>query len=130
MEQGQRFKHSFTVTSAVYKGFMDTFNDYNPLHTDTEFAMSKGFKGAVMHGNILNGFLSYFIGECLPDKNVIIYEQSIKYSLPVYLGNQLEFNGEITRFFESVNTFEFKFDFKNSEGKKVAKGTIQIGLLK
>jgi len=129
MEQGNKYIHSFTVTPAVYVGFIKTFDDTNPLHTDNGFAQSKGFKSAVMHGNILNGFVSYFVGECLPLKNVIIHAQSIKYSLPVYLNDELELNAEITGVFESVNTYEFKFYFKNTEGKKVAKGEIQIGLL-
>jgi len=95
MQQGDIYTHAFTVTPGVYDGFIQTFGDRNPLHTDGAFAVSKGFKGPVMHGNILNGFLSFFVGECLPLKN----------------------------------TFEFKFNFKNAEGKKVAKGEIQIGLL-
>jgi len=129
MQQGDIYTHAFTVTPGVYDGFIQTFGDRNPLHTDGAFAVSKGFKGPVMHGNILNGFLSFFVGECLPLKNVIIQAQSIKFSLPVYLNEELEFHAEITGVFESVNTFEFKFNFKNAEGKKVAKGEIQIGLL-
>jgi 3-hydroxybutyryl-CoA dehydratase len=129
MQQGDRYTHRFTVSPAIYTGFIQAYNDKNPLHTDADFAISKGFAGRVMHGNILNGFLSYFVGECLPLKNVIIHAQSIKYALPVYLDDELELNAEITGFFESVNTYEFRFYFKNKEGKKVAKGDIQIGLL-
>jgi 3-hydroxybutyryl-CoA dehydratase len=129
MQTGQTYQHSFTVSEPVYEGFINVFNDRNLLHTDAEFAVEKGFKGRVMHGNILNGFISYFVGECLPLKNVIIHAQSIKFSLPVYLGDELKFNAEITGVYESVHTYEFKFYFKNKEGKKVAKGEIQIGLL-
>ena len=129
MQQGDKYTHTFVADAAVYEGFITLFKDRNPLHTDTAFAVAKGFRGAVMHGNILNGFVSFFIGECLPLKNVIIHAQSIKFYLPVYLNDELEFNAEITDFFESVGTYEFKFYFKNKEGKKVAKGDIQIGLL-
>ena len=68
-------------------------------------------------------------GEGLPMKNVIIHAQTIKFSLPVYLGDELDFQAELEGFYESVHTYEFKFYFKNKAGKKVAKGTIQIGLL-
>jgi 3-hydroxybutyryl-CoA dehydratase len=129
MQQGDRYTHIFTVTDGVYEGFISTFSDRNPLHTDGAFAVSKGFKGRVMHGNILNGFLSYFVGECLPVKNVMILAQNIKFSLPVYLNEELELSADITGFFESVKTYELKFYFKNAAGKKVAKGEIQIGLL-
>ena len=130
MTQGDIYTHTFKVSAHVYEGFTSISNDRNPLHTDNSFAISKGFKGKVMYGNILNCFVSYFIGECLPVKNVMIYAQSIKFSLPVYLDDELSFQAEISGVFEEVNVYEFKFYFKNEEGKKVAKGNIQIGLLK
>ena len=117
------------MTPGVYEGFIAISQDRNPLHTDTEFAQSKGFTGKVMHGNILNSFVSYFVGECLPVKNVIIHSQNIAFSLPVYLNDELAFHAEVAGVYESVNKYEFKFCFKNADGKKVAKGNVQIGLL-
>jgi len=130
MQTGDKYIQTFTLTSAVYNGFIEVFNDRNPLHTDNDFAIGKGFKGRVMHGNILNGFISFFIGECLPMKNVMIYSQNINFTLPVYENEEMEFNAEIAGFYDSVNTYEFKFFFKNTDGRKVAKGNIQIGLLR
>ena len=83
-----------------------------------------------MHGNILNGFLSYFIGECLPKKDVIIHSQEIQFKNPVYLNDELQFKATILDVYESVNTVEFKYEFRNVETKVVAKGKIQIGILK
>ncbi|MGZ3884302.1 MAG: MaoC/PaaZ C-terminal domain-containing protein [Bacteroidia bacterium] len=128
LKQGDKLKHSFTVSESVYNGFLATFNDTNPLHTNADYAISKGFKGCVMHGNILNGFLSYFIGECLPSKDVIIHSQQISFSNPVYLNDSLDFEAEVDEVFESVKVIKFKFNFRNAEGKRVAKGEIQIGL--
>jgi 3-hydroxybutyryl-CoA dehydratase len=129
MKKGDTFQQTFTVDTLVYRGFIDIFKDNNPLHTDPVFATEKGFKSEVMHGNILNGFLSYFIGECLPLKNVIIQTQEIKFYSPVYLNSVLTFNAEIQDVFDSVNMVEFKYYFQNIEGKKVAKGAIQIGII-
>ena len=127
---GDRFTYEFIVSDETYEGFVAIFKDRNPLHTDTDFAMAKGFQGKVMHGNILNGFLSFFIGECLPTKDVIIHSQEIQFKNAVYLNDVLRFNGEIIGFYESVNAVEFKYDFKNAAAKTVAKGKIQIGILK
>ncbi|HOY41626.1 MAG TPA: MaoC/PaaZ C-terminal domain-containing protein [Chitinophagales bacterium] len=129
MLKGQEYTQLFQVTDKVYNGFIETFKDTNPLHTDDLFAKEKSFSGKVMHGNILNGFLSYFIGECLPQKNVIIQTQEIKYNLPVYLNDKLNFYAIVEDVFESVNTVEFKFYFSNENNKKVAKGKIQIGII-
>jgi len=124
-----KFETRFVVTKKIYDGFIQLFNDRNPLHADEVFAFDKGFKGKVMHGNILNGFLSYFIGECLPIKNVIIHSQEIQYKNPVYLNDELLLTAEIYDIFESVNIVEIKFVFTNSDLVKVAKGIINIGII-
>jgi len=124
------FQESFQTTNEIYQQFCELSKDLNPLHTNEPFAKGKGFLGKVMHGNILNAYLSYFIGECLPTKDVIIHSQSIQFKNPSYLGDNLNLTATITRVYESVNTVEFKFNFKNVENKIIAKGKIQIGLLK
>ena len=125
---GDKINLNFMVDETVYNGFINVFKDNNPLHTQTNYAISKGFKDRVMHGNILNGFLSYFVGECLPTKDVIIHSQQINFSKPVYMNDKLEFEAEVDEVYESVKVVKFKFFFKNQEGKSVAKGNIQIGL--
>lgn len=130
MKKGDNFKLNFKISEQLYQRFILAFNDRNPLHTSDEFARLKGFRNKVMHGNILNGFVSYFIGEYLPIKNVIIQMQDIKYFKPIYLDEELDFMAEVTNVFESVNTIEIKFVFKKSSNEKVASGNIQIGILK
>ena len=129
MVKGDKFSHDFVVDNKIYEGFIDLFSDRNPLHTDVSFATAKGFASTVMHGNILGGFLSYFIGECLPVKNVIIHSQQMKFYNPVYLNNHLFFSATVDDVFESVNVVVFNFLFENEQKQKVAKGKIQIGLI-
>ena len=130
LKLGDKFEEFFILSDKTYKGFIDIFKDKNPLHTNNQFAFDKGFKGIVMHGNILNGFLSYFIGECLPTKDVIIHTQEIQFKNAVYLNDTLKFKAEIIGVYESVNVIEFKYNFINKDRQIIAKGKIQIGLLK
>ena len=125
---GNQYEENFIVSDEIYLGFIQIFKDQNPLHTNNEFAVNKGFIGKVMHGNILNGFLSYFIGECLPTKDVIIHSQEIQFKNAVYLNDVLAFKAEIIGLYESVNAVEFKFTFKRDQ-TIMAKGKIQIGIL-
>lgn len=127
--KGTVFNHTFTVTEEIYSGFLNLFNDKNPLHTDEEFAKQKGFNSRVMHGNILNGFISYFVGECLPFKNVIILSQEIKYYKPVYMKDILQFTATVDDYYESVKIIEFVYLFTNRENKKIAKGKISVGII-
>jgi 3-hydroxybutyryl-CoA dehydratase len=126
----EKFEQTFTVTPEIYNGFIQLYKDKNPLHTDDLFAKERGFKGRVMQGNILNGFLSYFIGECLPIKNVIIHSQEIQYKNVVYLNDVLKFDTVVSRIYEAINVIIFEFEFKNQEGKTVANGKFRIGILK
>ena len=129
MKAGDKFKLNFEVSEKIYSGFMDLFKDRNPLHVDDNHAAEKGFKEKVMYGNILNGFISYFIGEGLPEKNVALIAQDITYMKPVYMNDALELQAEITDVHDSVGMAEFKYVFINAQGTKVAKGKIQIKLI-
>lgn len=121
-------KQIFHVTEEVYHAFQTCSNDRNPLHTEESFAVSKGFRSKVMYGNILNAFVSFFVGECLPTKEVVIHSQEIQYKNPVYMNDTLIFDAKVDGIYESVNTVEFKFKFVNEEGLVVAKGKVQIGV--
>ena len=67
LEEGSRsISHTYKVTPDVYYSFQRCSNDYNPLHTDQKYANDKGYTGAVMYGNILNAFISHFVGMLRP----------------------------------------------------------------
>lgn len=125
----KEYTHQFIVSDSVYSSFQLCSGDFNPLHTDVGFAKGKGFCGCVMYGNILNAFVSYFVGMLLPQKDVIIHSQDIAYKNPVYKNDVLDFYASVSGIFESVNAVEFKFTFRNQEKVIVAKGHVQIGVL-
>lgn len=129
MKKGDVFIKSFLITEDIYLNFISLFKDNNPLHTNLVFAKSKGFDKVVMHGNILNGFISYFIGECLPTKNVILIKQEINYRQPFFIDDKLTFESQISDVYTSVGMVSFKYKFLNQNQLKVANGKIQIKLL-
>jgi len=129
MEVGTLYQLKYTASEEAYKHFIALSNDHNPLHVADAFAQQKGFPSKVMHGNILNAFLSHFIGEGLPTKDVIIHSQEIQFKNPVFLNDELDFNAELAEYYESVKACVFKFSFKNKAQKVVAKGKIQIGII-
>lgn len=126
---GGVIQYQFAINERIKKAFQDCSNDFNPLHNDPDFAGRKGFPECVMYGNILNCFLSFFIGELLPTKDVIIHSQEITYRKPVFLNDILNFKAEIYEIIEAVNTVIYKYTFKNQASQTVAKGKIQIGIL-
>ena len=125
----KEYQHKFVVTQTVYDGFQQCSGDFNPLHTNRDFATSKGFHQCVMYGNILNGFVSYFIGMLLPSQEVIIHSQDIVFKNPVFLNDELDFTAKVEDISEVVSTVVFKYAFRNSTGKLVARGHVQIGVI-
>lgn len=132
-EKSANILYAYKVTPEVYYSFQRCSNDYNPLHTDEAFAERKGFDGRVMYGNILNAFVSHFVGMLLPCREVMIQTQDINYHKPVYLNDVIQLEAGIDTVSEAVNIINYKLKFRRiKEGAKpelVAKGHVQIGLL-
>ncbi|MBQ7425793.1 MAG: hypothetical protein IJV20_00835 [Prevotella sp.] len=131
-EQTAELSHTYQVTPEVYKAFQLCSQDMNPLHTDEAFAQEKGFESRVMYGNILNAFISHFVGMCLPTPDVMIQSQDISFHKPVFLHDEITLQAGIDTVSEAVNIINYKLKFykKTDAGRQlVAKGHVQIGLL-
>lgn len=131
-EKTASLSHVYQVTPEVYESFQRCSQDMNPLHTDEAFAQAKGFRGCVMYGNILNAFISHFVGMCLPTPHVMIQSQDINFHKPVFLNDEITLEAGIDTVSEAVNIINYKFKFYKTTdtGRQlVAKGHVQIGLL-
>jgi len=128
MQAGDTFTEKLTITRELRDGFVKLFDAHAAIHTDAEYAQKRKFKSFITHGNVLSGFISHFIDECFPDKNAMCYEQNIKFSKPVYIGDVLTFHAEITAIHDSVNIAELDFYFENADKVKVAKGNLMVGI--
>ena len=133
-ELSEKIEHTYQVSHEVYHAFQSCSGDFNPLHTEVAFAQSKGFSGCVMYGNILNAFISHFVGMLLPTSEVMIQSQDISFHKPVFLNDQISLEATVDTVSEAVGIIEYKLKFRRiSDGVKpelVAKGHVQIGLLK
>lgn len=133
VEKSQTIEVTYHVTPDVYFGFQRISSDFNPLHTDEAFAKSKGFPERVMYGNILNGFVSHFVGMALPSRDVMIQTQDIQFRKPVYLDDEILLKSSIEEVSEAVEIINYKLKFYRMGGAKpelVASGHVQIGILK
>lgn len=117
-EKSANIQYTYKVTPEVYYSFQRCSNDYNPLHTDDAFAKRKGFEGCIMYGNLLNAFISHFVGMLLPYREVMIQSQDINYHKPVYLNDELLLEADIDTVSEAVNIINYKLKFKRLGGGK------------
>jgi 3-hydroxybutyryl-CoA dehydratase len=122
---GMEFNEFFKVNSLIQDGFIETFKDRNRLHVSNEYAQSVGYKSKVMHGNILNGFISYFVGETLANSNLKLMTQSIRFKNPVYLNDLVQLTVILNDISASTNMYLFGFEFENENKQIVADGKFQ-----
>lgn len=125
---GQKESFSVTITEEMQDAFRGITSDVNPLHADEDYAQNKGHKGRVVFGMLTTSFLSTLAGVYLPGRYSLIHSVEIKLRKPVYIGDTLLIEGEVTDKSDAVSVITVKFTMTNGDGVKVSKGTMQIGV--
>ena len=133
-EQSAQINYTYKITPEVYYSFQRCSNDFNPLHTDAAFAAKKGFNQVVVYGNVLNAFISHFVGMLLPSRDVMILSQNINFRKPVFVNDEVQLEANMEKCTEDLGllTYALKFRRLVSGGGKnelVANGHVQIGLI-
>ena len=90
IQEGQVVDHTYLISAETYGGFINTFGDRSPLHVDTDSAKALGFQDIVMHGTILNGFLSHFIGMLFPGRTAMLLSVELRYLQPCFMGDEVQ----------------------------------------
>lgn len=120
------------VTEEMVSGFYRITGDNNPLHSDDTFAQNSenGFLNKVVYGMLSASFLSTLAGVYLPGEKSLIHRVEVEFPAPVYVGDTLSFSGEVVRKDDNFNTIEIKVIARNSDGKKVLRGKMRVGVTK
>jgi acyl dehydratase len=94
---GMKAAHDYVITPEVYAHFLAAFQDFSPVHVDEEFARARGFAGKVMHGSLLNGFVSHFVGMHFPGRFSLLLSVDLRFANPSYLGDSIELVTAVTQ---------------------------------
>jgi len=129
LELGQEFFRNIEITEKLLMQFGDLAKDYNRLHTDEDYAKSKGYKGKVSYGNILSLLISALVGESLKEYEVMLISQSINYKKPFYLGDIITLKGIIKEYNEVFKVIKIKLQFSNGTRDICASGTCMVKYL-
>jgi 3-hydroxybutyryl-CoA dehydratase len=122
---GTKFQQQYGITEDVYRKFLDLFGDASPLHVDDQAAISCGFSAKLMHGAILNGFISNFVGMNFPGKRTLELGVEIHFVQPTYLGDVLNLQATVEERLESRRVVVLRFKFMRDQ-TMVAKGRVSI----
>jgi 3-hydroxybutyryl-CoA dehydratase len=116
------------VTEEMLRAFCEMSGDVNPLHTDEDFAKSRGFDSKVVYGMLTSSFYSTLAGVYLPGERCILQEISIKFRKPVYVGDVIRVSGTVAEKIDFVKRVVIKAYAENQMGVKVNTATISVGL--
>lgn len=91
-EVGQTFiSAGRTITEADVVAFAGLSGDYNPLHTDAEFAKNTPFGQRIAHG-MLAASISTGLGQTLgifEGTTLALMEQNFQYKAPIFFGDTI-----------------------------------------
>lgn len=124
---GEKFSRTYTITEDIYVRFLELFGDASPLHVDDRVAVSCGFSAKLMHGAILNGFISNFVGMNFPGKRTLELGVEIHFAKPTYIGDVLELEATVKERLELRRVVVMHFVFRR-EQEAVARGKVSVML--
>lgn len=127
---------SFTrvITKEMEDSFRVISGDDNPLHKDDDFALqvSEGrFKGHAAFGMLTASLYSTAAGMYLPGKYSLIHSfDEISFMKPVFVGDELTVNAEVTDKIDGLKMIRLKVEIKNQNNKKVSKAKMKVLVMK
>ncbi len=82
---------SRTLTEADVMAFAGLSGDFNPLHTDEEYARSTAFRGRIAHGLLVQSIASGLASQTLvfDGTTAAVLEMLIRYRLPTRSGDTI-----------------------------------------
>lgn len=104
LQEGQKL-HSLVkkpVTKVQLVKYAGASGDFNPLHTDDEFAKKVGMPGVIAHGMLVMGFLGQYIGELAGEKAEISTFQ-MRFGAITQPGDQITCYAVVKNIYEENN---------------------------
>ncbi|NQD93696.1 MaoC family dehydratase [Pseudomonas sp. CrR25] len=95
LEVGQTASYSKTVEERDIQLFAAVSGDHNPVHLDAEYAATTMFKERIAHGMFSGALISAAVACELPGPGTIYLGQTMRFTLPVKLGDTLTVRLEI-----------------------------------
>jgi len=127
--EGSKITQEYSISRDVYDHFLAAFQDTSPIHIMDDYAQTHGFREKVMHGNILNGFISHFVGVKFPGEKSLLQSVSIQYKNPSYMDDRIRINAEVSQVVESVRVIKLDMELQNlTQGIIAATAKVQVGI--
>ncbi len=129
-EPGQQVTFTKTFTEDDMRRFIEITGDVNPLHVDDEFARKTKFGRRVLQGMLTASIFSTMVGMLLPGTGAIYRSQTLKFLLPVYLGETVTAHFVVRAVDRAKHRLKIEAWIENEAGQHVIEGMCEAGLLR
>ena len=122
LQPGDSAELSRRVDSARIGEFVDAVGDYNPIHSDPEFAAATSFREPIAPGVFTAGLISAVIGTQLPGPGAIYLSQTLRFVKPVKQGDTITARVEVLEVIRDRNRVRLSTVCRNQRGEEVLAG--------
>jgi 3-hydroxybutyryl-CoA dehydratase len=119
---GDRAQITRRVEDGDIAEFVDAVGDYNPVHSDREYAATTMFREPIAPGIWTAGLISAVIGTRLPGPGAIYLSQDLKFLKPVKFGDVITARVEVLAVNRERNRVRLKTVCINQRGEEVVTG--------
>lgn len=124
---GMTDEYSKTVTDKDIMMFAEITGDFNPVHVDEVAAAKTRFGGRIAHGMLSAGLISAAIANKLPGPGSIYLGQTLKFTLPVRIGDTVNAKIAVTEILPKRRV-KLSTVCTNQNGEKVIEGEATVML--
>lgn len=123
---GDRASFTKTISETDVYLYAGISGDFNPVHIDEQYAKTTPFGRRIAHGGLAGSLLAPVLGMKLPGLGTVALEVTQKYRAPVYPGDTITCEVQVTGKVERLKAVEMKILWTNQDGTTVSKGTCTV----
>ncbi len=111
------------ITKVQLVKYAGASGDFNPLHTDDEFAQKIGMKGVVAHGMLIMGFLGQYVME-LAGKTAELKQFKMRFGAMTVPGDSITCSSTVEKVYEEdgLRMADLNLIAEKAPGKVVGSG--------
>jgi len=123
---GQKASVQKTFTAADVTAFAGISLDVNPIHMSDKYAEDTIFGKRIVHGILTSGLISAVLANKLPGPGAIYMGQELRFTSPVYLGDDITAEVEVVELREDKKIVKLSTTCVNQDGKTVISGVATV----
>jgi acyl dehydratase len=122
---GSEASLEFVVSADDMRVFAELSGDYNPLHSDVAFAVSRGFGGCVVYGALMVAKISRLIGMELPGRDSLWSGLEMQFVSPLLVGESAVLTAAVGHVSEATRSTELRLRIVSGD-RVIARGKASV----